>query len=405
MYSSNLIPVKNALQIIENMEITLNKEYIPLEEANMRVLAENIEVLVDVPPFDRSAMDGYAVIAEDTSMASKSNPLYLEVVDEIGAGSVSKHILSSGRAVRIATGAPMPAGSDAVVMEEDIEQTGNQIKITKSVAFNRDVALKGEDLKKGEIILQEGQILGPHHLSVIASSGYNKVKVFKKPEVGVIITGNELVDPTAELEPGKIPNSNKFALKGIVEDSLAVPHVKHCRDSFDTMVNELQDYIQKYDVVITTGGTAISKGDVVVSTTSELGEVLFHGVAIKPGKPVGLGVINNKPVFMLSGYPVAAAVQFDIFARNYILKMQNIHKKFDIIECTTGDDVKSNKGKCNVIRSKLEGDVVYPIKTKAGINKSIVTSNCYIVADEDTKDIKKGEKCNIIKYSSFKVFE
>ena len=405
MYSSNLIPVKNALQIIENIEITLNKEYIPLEEANMRVLAENIEVRVDVPPFDRSAMDGYAVIAENTSMASKSNPIYLEVIDEIGAGSVSKHILSSGKAIRIATGAPMPAGSDAVVMEEDVEQTGNQIKITKSVAFNRDVALKGEDLKKGEIILQEGQILGPHHLSVIASSGYNKVKVFKKPEVGVIITGNELVDPTTELEPGKIPNSNKFALKGIVEESLAVPHVKHCRDNFDTMVNELQDYIQKYDVVITTGGTAISKGDVVVSTTSELGEVLFHGVAIKPGKPVGFGVINNKPVFMLSGYPVAAAVQFDIFARNHILKMQNIHKKFDIIECTAGDDVKSNKGKCNVIRSKLEGNVVYPIKTKAGINKSIVTSNCYIIADEDTKDIKKGEKCNIIKYSSFKVFE
>jgi molybdenum cofactor synthesis domain len=405
MYSSNLIPVKNALQIIENMEITLNKEYIPLEEANMRVLAGNIEVLVDVPPFDRSAMDGYAVIAEDTSTASKSNPLYLEVIDEIGAGSVSKHTLSSGKAIRIATGAPMPVGSDAVVMEEDVEQTGNQIKITKSVAFNRDVALKGEDLKKGEIILQEGQILGPHHLSVIASSGYNKVKVFKRPEVGVIITGNELVDPTAELEPGKIPNSNKFALKGIVEESLALPHVKHCRDSFDTMVNELQDYIQKYDVVITTGGTAISKGDVVVSTTSELGEVLFHGVAIKPGKPVGFGIINNKPVFMLSGYPVAAAVQFDIFARNYILKMQNIPKKFDIIECTAGDDIRSNKGKCNVIRSKLEGNVVYPIKTKAGINKSIVTSNCYIIADEDTKDIKKGEKCNIIKYSSFKVFE
>ena len=405
MYSSNLIPVKNALQIIRNVKITLNKEKICLEEANTRVLAEDIEVLIAVPPFDRSAMDGYAVIAEDTSDASPSNPIYLEVIDEIGAGSVSEHTLSQGKAIKIATGAPMPARSNAVIMEEDTEQMGNKIKITKRVAFNRDVALKGEDLKKGEIILKEGQILGPHHLSVIASSGYNKVKVFKKPKVGVIITGNELVEPAAHLEPGKIPNSNKFALKGVVEESLAVPYVKHCRDDFDTMINELQDYIEKVDVVITTGGTAISKGDVVVSATSKLGKVLVHGVTIKPGKPVGFGVINNKPVFMLSGYPVAAAVQFDIFARNYILKMQNIHKEFDLIKCTAGDDIKSSKGKCNVIRSKLVGDVVYPIKTKAGINKSIVMSNCYIIVDEDTKDIKKGEECSIIKYSSFKVFE
>jgi molybdopterin molybdotransferase len=405
MYSSNLIPVKNALKIIESVKITLKKEDIPLEEANTRVLAQNIEVLIDVPPFDRSAMDGYAVIAENTSDASESKPIYLEVIDEIGAGSASKHTLSQGQAIRIATGAPMPLGSNAVVMEEDVIHVDNRIKITKSVAFNRDVALKGEDLKKGEIILKEGQILGPHHLSVIASSGYNKVKVFKKPEVGVIITGNELVEPTTNLKPGQIPNSNKFALKGIVEEALAVPHIKHCRDNFDTMVNDLHDYTQKYDVVITTGGTAISKGDVVVSATSKLGEVLVHGVAIKPGKPVGLGVVNNKPVFMLSGYPVAAAVQFDIFARNYILKMQNIHKKFDLIECTAGDDIRSSKGKCNIIRAKLEEDRVYPIKTKAGINKSAVLSNCYIFVDEDTKYIKKGEKCNILKYSSLKVFE
>ena len=405
MYSSNLISVKDALNIVESVKITINKEEIPLEEANTRVLAEDIEVLIDVPPFDRSAMDGYAVIAEDTSGATNSNPTYLEIIDEIGAGNVSNRALSQGKAIRIATGAPMPARSNAVIMEEDTEQIDNKIKITKNVAFNRDVALKGEDLKKGEVILKEGQILGPHHLSVIASSGYNKVKVFKKPDVGVIITGNELVEPGAQLEPGKIPNSNKYALKGVIEESLAVPHVKHCGDDFDTMVRELQDYTQKYDVVITTGGTAISKGDVVVSTTSKLGEVLFHGVAIKPGKPVGFGVINNTPVFMLSGYPVAAAVQFDIFARNYILKMQNINKKFDLIECTAGDDIKSNKGKCNIMRSKLEGDLVYPIKTKAGINKSIIMSNCYIFVDDDTKDIKKGEKCNILKYSSFKVFE
>ncbi len=405
MYSSDLISVKNALQIIENIKINLKKEFIPLEGANTRVLAEDIEVLIDVPPFDRSAMDGYAVIAENTSHASPSNPAYLEVIDEIGAGTVSKHTLAHGQAIKIATGAPMPVGSDAIIMEEDAEQLDNKIRITKNIAFNQDVALKGEDLKKGEIILKEGQILGPHHLSLIASSGYDRVKVFKKPDIGVIITGNELVEPAAELEPGKIPNSNKFALKGIVEESLAVPHIKHCGDDFNTMISELQEYTEKYDVVITTGGTAISKGDVVVEATSRLGEVLFHGVAIKPGKPVGFGVINNKPIFMLSGYPVAAAVQFDVFTRNYILKMQNISKKFDLIKCTAGDDIRSARNKCNIIRAKLKGDMVYPVRTKAGINRSVIMSNCYIFADENTGSIKKGEECSVLKYSSLKICE
>ncbi|HML06328.1 MAG TPA: gephyrin-like molybdotransferase Glp [Methanobacterium sp.] len=405
MYSSNLIPVKKALEIIKNTKISQKEENIPLKDANMRVLAHDIDVKINVPPFDRSAMDGYAVIAEDISNASNSQPIYLEVIEEIGAGSVSKSKLSTGKAIRIATGAPMPEGSDAVIMHEDTELNDNKIKITKSVTFNRDVALKGEDLKKGEIILKKGQILGPHHLSVIASSGYSEIKVYRKPEVAVIITGNELVEPTTQLEPGKIVNSNKFALKGLLEDSLAVPHIMHCEDDFDKMVEKLQKCIEKADVVITTGGTAISKGDVVVDAVERLGEVLVHGVGIKPGKPFGFGLINEKPVSMLSGYPVAAAVQYDIFTRNHILKMQNIQKEFNLIKCTAGDNIKSARAKCNVIRAKLEGNLVYPIRTKAGINKSIIMSNCYIIVEDEIEEIKKGEECRVIKYSSLKVCE
>jgi len=405
MYSSNLIPVKKALKIIRNTKINFYKEYIPLKDANMRVLGEDIEVLIDVPPFDRSAMDGYAIIAGDTSDAFPSNPTYLEVIDEIGAGTESKCTLSPGKAIKISTGAPMPSGSNAVIMHEDTELIGNKIKIKRVIPQNKDIAFKGEDLKKGEVILKEGQILGPHHLSVIASSGYNRIKVFKKPKIAVIITGNELVEPTTDLKPGKIVNSNKFAMKGLVEDSLAVPHILHCEDDLDKMVEELKNCTQKYDAVITTGGTAISKGDVVADAVNALGEVLIHGVSIKPGKPFGFGIINDKPIFMLSGYPVAVAVQFDIFARNYILKMQHINKEFDLIKCTAGEDIKSARGKCSIIRSKLENNIVYPIRTKSGINKSIVMSNCYIFIDEDTEIIKKGEECNIFRYSSLKVFE
>ena len=400
-----LIPVKEAFKIIENIKTEPKKERITLEKANSRVLTEDITVLVDVPAFDRAAMDGYAIRAEDISKASETEPVHLKVVYEIGAGSVYPSTLKKGEAVRIATGAPMPQGSDAVVMHEHMKLSGDVIEIDTPLNAKKDVALQGEDLKKGETILKKGQFLGPHHVALIASSGHKTVEVIKKPEVAVITTGSELVEPSKNLKPGKSINSNKYALKGLVEEAMAVPHLTSCPDNMETLLGKLEYAAENYDAIITTGGTAISRGDLVVDAVNTLGEVLIHGVSTKPGKPVGFGVINRKPVFMVSGYPVAAAVQYDSFVRSYILRMQNIHKKFQLTECTAGKDIKSSKKKQNVIRANFNEDegVVYPLKTKAGINKSIVLSNCYIIVEEGVGNIKKGEKCKIIKYSSLKV--
>jgi molybdopterin molybdotransferase len=403
MYLSKLMAVKKTLEIIYNVKRTCEKEKIALDGANMRVLAEDIQVLNDVPPFDRAAMDGYAVIAEDTRSSSESKPTFLEVVDDIGAGYISKYVLDKGEAVKIATGAQMPQGSNSVVMEEFTEDLQGKIKITNSVDTHENVALTGEDLIKGETILKEGQILGPHHLAIIASSGYDQIKVFIKPKIGVIITGNELIEPSEQLKPGKIINSNKYALKALIEDSLANPSIIHSDDDLDMLMNIFEDFTARYDGFITTGGTAIGKGDLIIDVINELGEVLVHGVAIKPGKPFGFGIINEKPIFMLSGYPVAAAVQFDMFVRNYILKMQNITKKFDLIKCIAGSHIYSNKGKCNIIRAKLDKGIVNPIRTKAGINKSIVLSNCYIILDEDIIEVNEGENCNVLEYRTLKI--
>jgi molybdopterin molybdotransferase len=405
MYHSNLLSVSKTLEIINKLLIKSEKEDIFLIDGNSRVLAQDIIVNVAVPPFNRSAMDGYAVISEDLANASPSKPIYLNVIDEIGAGNISNHILISGNAIRIATGAQMPIGSDAVVMEENVHFQDEKIKITSSVSFNQDVSMKGEDLKEGEVILLEGQILGPHHLAVIASAGHNKIKVFKQPKIGVIITGNELEDPSADLNPGMIINSNKYALKGVIEDSMAISNIKNCQDNREKLIKEVKNNIDQYDAVITTGGTAISKGDLIVEIVEELGEVPVHGVSIKPGKPFGFGIIKQKPIFMLSGYPVAVAVQYDILVRDFILKMQNINNKFDSIKAIAGADIRSSIDKYNVIRAEYKEDemTVYPIRTKAGINKSILISNCYIIAEEGIGKIKKGDDCMILKYSSLKV--
>ena len=202
-----------------------------------------------------------------------------------------------------------------------------------------------------------------------------------------------------------IINSNKYALKGVIEDSRAVSHIIQCQDNEKKLMNAVAAAVKKYDAVITTGGTAISKGDLIVGIIEELGEVSVHGVSIKPGKPFGFGIVNKTPVFMLSGYPVAVAVQYDIFVRNFIFKLQNINKEINMITCIAGENVKSSSDKYNVIRANFienEG-VVYPIQTKAGINKSILMSNCYIIAEEGVGKIKKGEECNILKYRSLNI--
>jgi len=405
MYHSNLLKVSKTLEIIQKLDNNTEKEIIDLKDGNSRVLAQNIKVMIDVPPFNRSAMDGFAIIVDDVLEASDTEPIHLKVIDEIGAGTISDLVLKSGDAIKIATGAQMPQNADAIVMEEDVKFDGEKIRIVSPLSFNNDVSLKGEDLEKGELILSEGQILGPHHLSVIASAGYKDIEVYKKPQIGVIITGNELVEPSIDLEPGMIINSNKYALKGVIEDSMALAHIKQCPDNQDELTKHVKGAVEKYDAVITTGGTAISKGDLIVEIVEELGEVQVHGVSIKPGKPFGFGIINQKPVFMLSGYPVAVAVQYDIFVRNFILKMQNMNQKLDLITAVAGENIRSSPDKYNVIRADYneEKNVVYPIRTRAGINKSVLLSNCYIIAEDGIGKIKKGNECYVLMYNSFKI--
>jgi molybdopterin molybdotransferase len=404
MYHPEILNVLQTREIIRKYENTTEKEVIDIKNGNSRVLAQKISVLIDVPPFDRSAMDGYAVIAEDLTNASDSQPRFLKVVDEVGAGEITNHVLKFGEAIRIATGAQMPKGADSIIMEENVEFNGEKIEIKTPINFNNDVSHIGEDLKKGEIILFEGQILGPQHLSVIASAGYKEIEVFKKPHIGVIITGTELVEPSTDLKPGMIINSNQYALKGVIEDSWAVAHIKQCPDNREKLVEYVVEAVEKYDAIITTGGTAISKGDLIVEIIEELGEVPVHGVTIKPGKPFGFGIINETPIFMLSGYPVAVAVQYDMFVRNYILKMQNVNKKYKMVKATAGENIRSSPDKYNIIRADFKEDegIVYPIRTKAGINKSILMSNCYIIAKEGIGMIKKGDECMVLKYSAIK---
>lgn len=404
MFLSELIPVKDALKIIDNIEIKLDIERIPLEEAYNRVLSEDIKALLDSPSFDKSAMDGYAVKAEDTFGFSESNPAHLKVVDRIGAGDTSKIVLKQGEAVKIATGAPIPEGANAVIMEEYTYEENDNLEVSKTLFPGENVAPFGEDFKKGDELLKSGKLLRPQDIGIITSAGHDTVNVFKKPRIGVITTGNELVMSKSEIKGAKIINSNYYTLKALVESTLAVPELTHCVDDALKVKEQIERFLESCDAIITTGGTAISKGDVVVNVIDEMGEVLIHGVAIRPGKPFGFGVINETPIFMLSGYPVASMVQFDVFTRNYLLKMQNICKKFQISKKTASRKVASTLGRTDYVRAKTDGNHVCPLKIDgSGIIRSMVESNCYILIEENVEGINEGEECDVLLYDSLKV--
>jgi molybdopterin molybdotransferase len=404
MFLSNLMPVKKAQKIIDSSLKKVGIEKISLEDAYRRVLSEDVISELNSPPFERSAMDGYAIHAEDTFGFSETNPAKLTIIDTIGAGQVSNKLVKHGEAVKISTGAPIPVGATSVVMEEYTNSEGDHLEVEMSLAPGENISPMGEDIKEGDIVLRKGKILQPQDLAIIASAGYNKINVFKKPKIAVITTGNELVMPRPSLNGAEIINSNHYTFKAMVESALAIPTLIHCVDSHKLVENEFEKLIETHDALISTGGTAISKGDVVVDVTENIGEVLIHGVALRPGKPFGFGIIHDKPVFMLSGYPVAAMVQADVFVRNSLHKMQGIGNKPQIVHKIASRKIPSSLGRTDYIRAKTELNMVRPLKIKgSGIIRSMVESNSYIIIEENVEGIGKGEECDVLSYDSLTV--
>lgn len=403
MFLSQFTTPDDAKKIITDSLKTSAVEEIPLEKAYQRVIAQEIISNLNSPPFDRSAMDGYAILAEDSFSHSEANPFHLKVVDRIGAGEKSNLKLKSGEAIKIATGAPIPAGANAVVMEEYTHEEDDTLEVLTSVVPGENVSPAGEDFNKGDLVLKKGKLLGPAELAIIASAGFSKVKIFKKPKIAVLITGSELVMPKNILEGAEVINSNHFTIKSMVESCLAIPKMLHSIDSAELVEEIFEKLLDEYDALITTGGTAISKGDVVVDVAEKLGDVPIHGVSLRPGKPFGFAQIHGKPVFMLSGFPVAAMVQFDVFVRQALFKMQGLTFKPLLVQKKATRKIPSTLGRTDYIRAKIEGQMVRPLKIKgSGIIKSMVESDSYIIIPENLEGIEKGAECEVLPYHSLK---
>ncbi|AIF69710.1 molybdenum cofactor biosynthesis protein [Palaeococcus pacificus DY20341] len=390
-----LTPYRDAFNMmINDIEELQNVEEMLLDGALGRVLAEDIHAPIDVPPCDRSAVDGYAVRAEDTFQAREYSPIKLEVIDEITAGMESKEEVTNGKAVKLMTGNKMPKGANAVIMQEMVKREGNTIYVLRPVAPGQNVSFKGEDVKKDEVVLKKGQILRPQDLAILKALGFKSVKVKKKPLVGIIVTGDELIEELNEEEliSGKILESNSAMLKGLIREYFGEPHFYGVIPDDEAKIKEaIERAKRECDLVLITGGSAFGEKDYA----HKFVKLLFHGTTIKPGRPVGYG----ERVFVMSGYPSAVFAQFHLFVKYALAKLVGANYKPVTIKAKLKNKVASSLGRHEFVKVYYENGEVLPIKKKgSGIISALVESNAYLIIPEDSEGHREGEEVEVVFY-------
>ncbi len=321
------ISVSEAVAKIMETRVQGATEYVTIDESYGRFLSEDLRATNDVPHFDRAPYDGFAVRSADTSLASLTNPIDLEVIDHIGAGAVSEKVVKENQAVRIMTGAMMPEGADAVAMLEVVqtsEKNGKSyITIKRSLKKGENVSFRAEDAKEGEVLVKKGTRINPGIQAMLATFGYAKVPVAKKPIIGLFATGTELLEVDEPLVPGKIRNSNAHMIIAQIERAGGdVRYFGKLPDVFDTCFEAVKDAIETVDLLMTTGGVSVGDFDYLPAIYEKLGaKVLFNKVGMRPGSVTTVAQYNGKILFGLSGNPSACYVGFELFARPVIRTM------------------------------------------------------------------------------------
>ncbi len=410
---SSLINVETALSTILEKITPVKAETVPLTLALHRVLSEPVVSAVNVPPFINSAMDGYAVVAADTGAASREKPVCLKVTGNIPAGVTPEQALSAGMAARIMTGAPMPEGADAVVRFEETseyirpagELAEDEVLVYRPIVAGDNVRPVGEDIRAGQAVLARGHGLRPQDIGVLAAIGQAQVSVYRRPRVAILATGDELVDVTEPVEPGKIRNSNEYTQAAMVEKYGGEPVMLGiARDTVEDLTAKIrQGLAQNVDLFLTSAGVSIGDFDIVKNVLAAEGEMQFWQVAIKPGKPLAFGLLQHGqtrvPLIGLPGNPVASMVAFEVFARPAILKLAGLSSWQKTTLTAILDEEVTNSGRQHymraLVRPSLDG---YRVTTRgsgvqvqgSGILTSMVWANCLVVIPEQVSHLPAG---------------
>ena len=376
-----------------------------LSDAHGCVLIEDVHASFPLPPFDNSAMDGYAVRADDIRAAAAGAPVVLPVVGDVAAGSTTPYTVQPGLCVRIMTGAPLPPGADAVIPVEDTDGGIAQVAIRRAVPPGHCIRRAGEDATQGTAVLAGGTHLGAAQIGLLAAVGRDRVVVRPRPRVVVLSTGSELVEPGQPLNRGQIPDANSALLTAAAAESGAIAfRVGIVPDEPGILADTLEDQLIRADVIVTTGGVSVGAYDVVKEVLSRVGTVSFDRIAMQPGMPQGFGVIgpDNTPFFGLPGNPVSSFVSFEVFVRPALRRMLGIEQfARPMVRARISEALRSPSGKRSYLRgwvSVEEG--VYTVRPVGGTGShliaSLAASNALIVIPEDTIAVEPGSAVRVM---------
>ena len=380
--------------ILDRITAAVPPEFLPLAAALGRVLADDVRAEMDVPPTDNSAVDGYAVASADIP---GTGTRAFEVVAELAAGSVFAGTLRPGQALRIMTGAPMPAGADTVYPQEVVERRGGQA-IVGPLTAGANTRRRGEDVQAGAVVLPAGCVLRPQEIGVAASLGLAQLLVRRKPRVAILSTGDEVAEPGSVRKPGQIYDSNRFSLRGLVEaagaaavDDGIVP------DQLDELHARLLRAAEHADVVLTSGGVSVGDYDLVKAVLQQAGGIDFWQVAMQPGRPLAVGRIGSAHFFGLPGNPVASMLTFHLFVRPALWKLAGRRELFvQPFRAIAVERMRKKAGRREFKRGILtyandRWEVCTTGPQGSGILSSMTAANCFVVIEEDRGDVAAGE--------------
>jgi molybdenum cofactor synthesis domain-containing protein len=397
-------PMKAFISLEEGLRILLEgvtpmtrTEQVELLQATGRVLAEAVVARMSVPPFPRAAMDGYAVIAEDTFGAGNFSPARLSLTEVIHAGDTARGEVVRGSCIQVATGSPIPRGADAVVQVEDTELDGDpahaeKVRIYKPVYPRQNVSPLGEDIQAGREVLSSGTRLDPSKIGVLAALGITEIAVFARPTVAVIPSGNEILHPGDPLEPGKIYDINSYTLSALIQEIGGIPRLfPIMKDTLEDVRRTLREALA-CDMIVLSGGSSVGERDVMVEAVEGMGEVKFHGIAVKPGKPTLCGVIEGRLLLGMPGYPTSC------LTNGYGLLVPVLRKLARLPEARTGGvelpmsrRYTSTIGRHQYLPVRVEGGEVVPAFKESGAITSMANAEGYIEIPANVDLVEKGE--------------
>jgi len=388
---------ENAVKLItENLEPISRVEAVPLDEAAGRVLAVDVVAGFDVPPFDRASMDGYAVKAGDTSGASRDKPVSLKLIGVQHTGELYEGEVGCGEALEIATGSPMPRGSDAVVMVEHTDLEGETVTVYREVRAGRNMAPAGEDMKKGDHVLSRGAVLSPGMVGALAALGYAEVEVYEKPRVAIYSSGPEIVPQGTPLQPGQIYDINSYTLSAVIEANGGIPVKRGIMlDDAESIEKAVMD-AARHDIGVFSGGSSVGTKDLFGEVMERLGTVYFHGVRVKPGKPTLFGEVDGTPIFGMPGYPTSCLNNSYVFLEPAIrLAARLPPREARVLRLPMGHRMESRSDREQFITVRVEDGKAYRVYKQSGDITSMTHADGYIILPIGVSLVEEGETVEV----------